>query len=212
MSRPSLDLLIDKKDLVGVEIGVQGGTNAKWMLENLDIQKLYLVDPYGKFRCNNGKPLEDGGLYPATPKAKTACRKNLKKWKDKIQYVYKYSFDAINYFEKRSMDFIYIDGDHRREALLKDLEYITKVKLGGLLCGHDWRFESVQRAINEFVLDRRLPFECCGSTQYIKIIDKNTKGSDWWIHIPITKDKFSQKCDLCQRVHTYKITDVKWLN
>ena len=35
-----------KKDLIGVEIGVFEADHALSLLENLDIKKLYLVDPY----------------------------------------------------------------------------------------------------------------------------------------------------------------------
>ena len=35
-----------KKDMVGVEIGVWKGKNARQYLNNLSLKKLYLVDPY----------------------------------------------------------------------------------------------------------------------------------------------------------------------
>ena len=44
--RPSLRNLIGKNSLVGAEIGVGEGTNSLNILENLDILKLYLIDPY----------------------------------------------------------------------------------------------------------------------------------------------------------------------
>lgn len=211
MSRPSLVLLNDKKNLIGVEIGVQAGHNAKWMLENLDIQKLYLIDSYGEFRCNNNKPIDDGGLHPASLENKEVCKKRLKKWEDKIEYIYKYSFDAIDDLEKQSVDFIYIDGDHRYEILIKDLEYISKIKLGGLLCGHDWAFPSVKKAVSEFVNSKQFEFTCCGTKQYITTCDKNTIRDDWWIYIPVADVLFIQKCKMCQKVHTFTVHDILWL-
>ena len=49
INRVSIRLLESKKNLVGVEIGLNVGDNATNILENLDIVKLYLVDPYIPF-------------------------------------------------------------------------------------------------------------------------------------------------------------------
>ena len=38
--------LVGKKALVGAEIGVYEGAHALGLLNNLDIKKLYLIDPY----------------------------------------------------------------------------------------------------------------------------------------------------------------------
>lgn len=50
INRPSLRTLENNKDLIGVEIGTDAGLNALNILENLDIKKLYLVDPYTMYR------------------------------------------------------------------------------------------------------------------------------------------------------------------
>jgi hypothetical protein len=73
---------------------------------------------------------------------------------------------AASHFPDGSLDFAYIDGDHRAEAVLRDLNlWWPKLKAGGLLAGHDlicppgehdWGGE-VQRAVLHFALRRRLP-------------------------------------------------------
>lgn len=51
----------------------------------------------------------------------------------------------------RSIDLIYIDGDHSEEGCYNDLEaWFPYVKGHGVLCGDDYTFESVQKAIYRF--------------------------------------------------------------
>lgn len=45
---------VDGENLVGAEIGVFKGENAKRLLDYLDIDKLYLIDPYGGFEDYDG--------------------------------------------------------------------------------------------------------------------------------------------------------------
>jgi predicted O-methyltransferase YrrM len=62
-----------------------------------------------------------------------------------------YSQDFVNSFEDESLDYIFIDGDHSYEGALRDCElFFSKIKNGGIFAGHDWSFEGVQKAVNEF--------------------------------------------------------------
>lgn len=207
-NRPSLDLLKGKKDLVGAEIGVQSGVNAEWMLENLDIRRLYLIDPYKEYPSNNANQTIIGPFS----KGKKAAKKLLKKYEDKIEWVYKYSWDTLDEFADQSFDFIYIDADHRKEAVAKDMAYARKIKFGGMLCGHDWRFQSVKDGIAKWVGDSQFEFNCCQTKQHVKIIDKHVEESDWWIEMPDAKTKWSQKCIKCQNVFNFNVKDVSWIN
>ena len=206
-NRPSLDLLKDKKDLIGAEIGVQAGLNAEWMLENLDIKKLYLIDPYKAYPSNN----KEQTLIGPFTKGKKNAKKLLKKYEDKIEWVYKYSWDTLGEFLDGQFDFVYIDADHREEVVLQDLQYIKKVKLGGLLCGHDWRFPSVKTAISKFFLYNRIKFECCETAQYVPVFEKHTADSDWWIRVPTKKDAWYQKCKMCQKEFKFNLKDINCL-
>ena len=50
-----------------------------------------------------------------------------------------------------TFDFIYIDGDHSYEQVVKDLNNSFKVlKVGGIILLDDYGWESVRRAVNEF--------------------------------------------------------------
>ena len=207
MNRPSLDLLRDKKELVGAEIGVQSGVNAKWMLENLDIKKLYLIDPYKEYPSNNKEQTIIGPFTEGKAKAEKA----LKGYEDKIEWIYKYSWDVLGEFLNGQFDFVYVDGDHREEAVLKDLQYANKIALGGLLCGHDWRFGSVKAAIQTFSDQTRIEFSCCNKTQYVKTMDKHAEGSDWWMHMPEKNSSYIVKCIQCQNKFAFTLENLEWL-
>ncbi len=46
---------------------------------------------------------------------------------------------------------VFIDADHREEAVGADLDaWGERVKPGGVLCGHDWGQEGVQRAVRAY--------------------------------------------------------------
>ena len=72
----------------------------------------------------------------------------------------KYSKDAAADFVDKSLDWVYIDGNHSQEACLEDLRcWAPKVADDGLLCGHDFAVHAAARssrfgviqAVHEFV-------------------------------------------------------------
>jgi len=120
-----------KKNIVAVEVGVFYGDNARSILRTLDIEHLYLVDPYKTYTCGGFEVKIDDKIL------KEAKRK-LKPWKDKISWVHKYSDIAI--YEIPDADFIYLDANHDYEFITKDLSlYYPKVKVGGILASHDFK-------------------------------------------------------------------------
>jgi hypothetical protein len=136
-----------KEELKGVEIGVDHGFNAKTILENLSIKKLYLIDI--KFK-------------------KTTINR-LSKYKDKIEFIEKYSDKAAKEIPD-NMDFIYVDGGHDYQCVKKDIElYYPKVKNGGIFGGHDFDANHIDicKAVFEFVQKNNL--------------NLYGRNSDWWI-------------------------------
>jgi hypothetical protein len=60
--------------------------------------------------------------------------------------------DAADQFEDYSLDVVFIDADHSYEGCRRDIiAWRSKVKPGGLLCGHDYANKNgdVKRAVDE---------------------------------------------------------------
>ena len=58
------------------------------------------------------------------------------------------SLEAAALFPNKSVDMVFIDGDHSYEAVKADIEaWMPKARK--LLCGHDWQWHTVQEAVTE---------------------------------------------------------------
>ena len=71
---------------------------------------------------------------------------------DNIELIEDYSYNVVDNFEDKSIDFIYIDGEHDYESVKKDIElYLPKLKDSGIIGGHDFstQWPGVRRAVNE---------------------------------------------------------------
>ena len=170
-NRLFLDFMVDYyKDtpLTGVEIGVYKGKNAIEMLDNLNIKKLYLIDPYsgddgykGGWRCAGADGNFDG-LY-------NAMVKNLAPYKDRIEIIREKSSVAISKIPE--VDFIYIDGNHEFECVKHDFHsYYPKVKSGGIVAGDNLEMMSVANVILHLF-----------SFHNMKLNAANRKDSyEWW--------------------------------
>lgn len=66
-----------------------------------------------------------------------------------------YLDECVNYFNNGLFDWVYLDANHSYEACYNDLiKWSTKIKLGGFLCGHDYKAThdaGVIKAVGEFV-------------------------------------------------------------
>ncbi len=137
--RPSIFSLATRKELVGLEVGVDKGINAYNILSNLDIKKLYLIDPYfpqEKEPGLDGERAYKDGEYRF---AKKEAEKLLDKFGNKIEWIIKTTEKGVRSISDYSLDFVYIDGCHRYESVKKDIELCyPKVKNGGMIAGHDF--------------------------------------------------------------------------
>lgn len=161
--RPFVNFLKGRENLVGAEIGVEGGRNALIMFEELDIKHLYLIDIFDTYLGM------DGSGVLCSSEVGQACYKgtvyNLRDYIDRITLIVDFSEFAVDKI-KEELDFVYIDGNHRYEYVKKDIElYYPKIKIGGVIGGHDFKYteRGVVRAVAEFF---RTDFQ--------------HKGWDWW--------------------------------
>ena len=148
-------------NLTVVEIGVRRGPNALNMYKSLDIKKLYLVDPYCSFPKPGGGTLDFSSL-------ENMARKLVGN-KSGVVFLKETSETASKHVPDH-LDFIYIDGDHRYDAVKQDLTcWYPKIRKGGVLAGHDFNMlhKEVHRAVTDFVKEKSLSFY--------------NGESDWWV-------------------------------
>lgn len=149
-----------KKSLIGVEIGVYYGGNAKNMIEVLNLKRLYLVDPYEVYVKSDGQTFDS--RY-----ALAKALENLKKYRQQTKFICLKSSEAIKHIHNK-VDFVYIDGNHCYNFVKKDIEvYYPIIKKGGVLGGHDFRNINVIKAVMEFVVKNNMRIFA--------------KEHDWWV-------------------------------
>jgi predicted O-methyltransferase YrrM len=111
----------------GVEVGVYEGRFSKLMLERCDLDMLSSIDPW----------LNADGDFDDVVYEKAVTR--LAPYEDHSKLIIDRSPEAAHAFEDKSLDFVFIDGEHSYEATKADMEaWLPKVKPGGILAGHDY--------------------------------------------------------------------------
>ena len=81
------------------------------------------------------------------------------------------SWDSAKLFEDESLDFVYVDADHRYESVLKDLNaFWPKIKKGSYFGGDDYTkgHPGVQKAVKEFFADKEIEVNRKGRCWYVK--------------------------------------------
>jgi len=165
VNRHSLDQLKDMKNLVGAEVGVAGGANARNILSNLDIEKLYLIDPYIPY---------DHFTAHIINSWKQSSFRRLSSFTHKIVRIYKKSHECLDEIPD-NLDFVYIDGNHSIAYAERDISlYYKKIKDGGLLAGHDFECKHVLVAITEFCIKNNKQL-------FFSDTDDHEVSKDWWI-------------------------------
>jgi hypothetical protein len=169
-------MLASRKDMLGAEIGVRYGENAIFLIDALDIEKFYLIDPYEAY-----EEYEKQWNNQMMTEAESTAKENLGGFAN-VNFIKKYSEDAIADLPK-NLDFVYIDGNHEYDYVKGDiLNYWPIVKEGGILAGHDYTrsFPGVVEAVDEFANQKGL-------------IVTTDLWTDWFIQKPIQRESLSQK-------------------
>jgi hypothetical protein len=155
---------------VAVEVGVQGGGFAAFMLKKTNPKQLFLIDcwkqqdpnVYDDPEANVSNDLQEQ-LYQET---KRRFAKD-----SRVVIMREFSDQAVNKFEDESLDWVYIDANHSYEAAKEDIAlWWPKVKKGGILSGHDYAVREsfgVVQAVNEFLIANKLSFSCLTVEEHI---------------------------------------------
>jgi hypothetical protein len=166
ITRNDFHKIIDHYDLkVGVEIGVGVGSNAMHLLDNSGIEILYGVDNWS---------------VRSSSKAQKSTKDNLAEYGERFKMLEMRSLEAVELFEDESIDFVYIDGNHRYKPVVEDIKaWYPKVRKGGFFGGHDYvvaRGCGVIKAVDDY-------FEAIDREFYLtrEPIDTNVNISFWMI-------------------------------
>jgi len=143
---------------IGVEVGVKEGENIFQIAKNNEKIKIYGVDPYkvqeentlyekkiGEVRKFNIRSYDDDSLNMIRRKM---LQESL--YFPNLKIIIDTSVNASKQFDRESIDFIFIDGDHSYESVKNDIEcWEPIVKENGLIMGHDYNWGNVARAVGE---------------------------------------------------------------
>ncbi len=156
----------DNHSIVGVEVGVFKGGNAKNILSQMpNITILHLVDSYLN---------EFSYAYPE-------AKQLLKEYDNRIVWHVMASCYAAKNFLDGTIDFVYIDGKHSYEDVKTDINaWWPKVRIGGVLCGHDYISPDMSKhvtydvrdAVDEFIKEKGLTLQL--------VLEPSHEGKDWW--------------------------------
>jgi len=172
----------------GVEIGVYQGhfteVLAKGGLE------VYGVDPwryYKGYGYNPEQKIHDNN-YEIT-------KKKLSKYPN-VHLLRMTSMEAIEKFEDNSLDFVYIDGNHRFRYMAEDIsEWCFKVKVGGIICGHDYAY-----------FRHRFPGGGCQVREIVDAFVQSYNIANYWI----LGNRFAKKGEKRDRFRSWLIVKEKY--
>ena len=151
------------KNSVGVELGVFKGDFSKKILEIVQPEKLYLVDPWWLLGQKTWR-------FSLINRSVVSGYINVvKNFEDelvngKVEIKVGFSKNVLGEFPDDYFDWAYIDSSHFYKETLEELEILkNKVKDQGYIAGHDWepdpsrKHHGVYKAVNEFINEN--PYE-----------------------------------------------------
>ena len=133
-----------RPDFKMVEVGSFEGIST--LLFSKFVDTVYSVDYYDYKVPETGRiPEHDQSFYEAEKLfiERTKDVKNIIKIRKK-------SMEAVKDFPDRSLDAVYIDGEHDEESVREDIqEWRKKIKFGGYLMGHDFYLPHIKEILKE---------------------------------------------------------------
>ena len=132
-------LFTQKNYKIGVELGSYKGYFANIILSNWD-GNLVCIDLFD--REDNSVLYKNDCFYTkdlAKNKLLKIFNKTLSKHKNRLLTIQSDTISSANFFPDSHFDFIYFDADHSYETVICELTtWYSKLKSGGLFCGHDF--------------------------------------------------------------------------
>jgi predicted O-methyltransferase YrrM len=190
MTRYDFAKMLNEMGLKGtsIEIGVGTGMFSLAFLKEWQGKKHYCVDTW--YDLQTGETQNQGDA-----RYEQALRDLL--MDTRISVIRKSSVEAAKDFDNEMFDFVYIDAAHDYEYVIADLKaWFHKVKIGGIIAGHDLNYPGVIKAVEEFFGKDYL------STDDAKV--NEWQVNSWWVKKKgILKTSISEEMDyltFCKKV------------
>jgi hypothetical protein len=114
-----------------VEIGSWKGQSTKALLE-ASIGEVHAIDHF------QGSPTDESRGFAQVQDVFAQFMENVGGY-DNLNIHNMSSAEAVDKFEDKSVDMVWIDADHSHEGCSADIDmWLPKVRKGGLICGHDY--------------------------------------------------------------------------
>lgn len=137
-----------------VEIGCYQGESTTIFAHILKPKELYAIDPF-----KNGYDDTDASSFSNFEDIFYNFNLRINEFPC-IKHISAFSYEAVDKFEDGSLDFVYIDGNHTYEGVLRDIKsYLPKIKKSGFISGHDLGKETVTNAIQDTLGEVDIYFE-----------------------------------------------------
>lgn len=158
----------------GAEIGVAGGHFSLELCKAIDGLKLFCVDPWNTYKENK----RGGGQEQHDD--------NFEKTKEKlygydVEFIKDFSTNALKVIKDKSLDFVYIDGNHDFDYVMEDIiGWARKVKKGGIIAGHDYYHfnnSGVIEAVNKYTEMHRVDLYL---TDWNNDVYRDNRPPSWW--------------------------------
>ena len=148
----------------GAEIGVLMARYSEILFQNIPGLKLYCIDSWK--------------YIPSHRAVAEAAKATLDNYNSVV--IHKASMEAVREFDDESLDFVYIDANHRYNSVKNDItEWTKKVRKGGIVAGDDYFYlPNSKYGVVEAVDD------------YVKLHGYDLHSTEWDHEYPIKEDQF----------------------
>lgn len=125
-----------------MEIGSYRGESAEIFLNSRRVSFIYCVDPWRDYDDSDDEAARCGGMH----EVELDFDLRMSAFPGRFSKLKMTSAEAAH--EIGTVDAVYIDGSHRYEAVMDDLNlWVPKVRNGGVVAGHDWNKSTVASAV-----------------------------------------------------------------
>lgn len=151
-------LLKNRDHKIGAEIGVWKGQFTSKMFKLLpDIEKYYCIDSWKMYPDYRKAVKGKSHLEANFDNIFSVYKNQVKQFDNKITTLRMTSSEAAEHIPDGHLDWVFIDANHSYEYVKEDITlWSPKVKVGGLLSGHDYGRKQhsdigVTKAVDELI-------------------------------------------------------------